>query len=140
MKRKRKEMIGRILLGIVVLTVIVIIIIPKSQKINTPPSPTTSSTPQTKIYVRHNISLTQKGFEPKNITVKKGEMIVWTNNSGKLASVNSADHPTHKKFRFLNLGPFKTGMSIQAIMRRTGNFQYVNHLNSAQTGNITVIE
>lgn len=137
MKRKHKEMIGRIFLGMIILTALAFIITPKPQeKKLTYRSPTVA--PQNPRATTHTVILNSKGFEPSIIKIKKGEVIIWTNKSGKEASVNSADHPTHKLFPVLNLGSFQDGQSVQARIFRTGELKYHNHLNPSQTGTITV--
>lgn len=139
MKSKHKEMIGRIFLGIIVITILAIAIIPKSQN-NSSLDPFTTPTPKKRQVVKHTVNLTTKGFEPNIILIKKGEVIIWTNNSEKEASVNSADYPTHKLFPVLNLGSFKDGQSVQTRIYRIGELRYVNHLNPQQTGIIMVSE
>lgn len=139
MKRKHKEMIGRIFLGIIVITILAIAIIPKPQKKELIyRSPTIA--PQQVRATTHTVILTSKGFEPNRITIKKGEVIIWTNNSGKTASVNSANHPTHKLFPVLNLGAFEDGENTQARIFRVGELAYHNHLKPEQTGTIIVTE
>lgn len=139
MKSKHKEMIGRIFLGIIVVTILAVVIIPKPQKKELIyRSPTIA--PQNPRATTHTVTLNSKGFDPNIIKVKKGEVVIWTNNSGKEASVNSADHPTHKLFPVLNLGLFKDGQSVQARIYRTGELKYINHLNPKQTGTIIVSE
>lgn len=137
MRHKQKIMLLRIIIGITLLSLLVVLIVPKNKSTNYYPQQTNPNTSKQRI-VMHTITLTAKGFEPKNITIKKGEVIVWTNKSGKQASVNSADHPTHKLFPVLNLGTFNDGSSVQARIFRTGELKYHNHLNPSQTGTITV--
>jgi len=132
MKRHRLKL-GRIALGIVVFTLLIIIIVPKPQSRNAK----TNVSPTEKVVV-HNITLSKDGFEPKNITIKTGEVVIWTNKSGKQASVNSADHPTHKLFPVLNLGTFGDKESVQARIHRAGELKYHNHFDPTQTGTITV--
>lgn len=84
------------------------------------------------------VTLTQSGFSPKDITVSAGTKVVWTNNSGKAATVNSDDHPTHKKFPFLNLGEFGDGESLDVVFDTPGVYTYHNHYNASETGSVTV--
>lgn len=139
MNKKHKEMIGRIFLGILILTILVIIIIPRPQK-KIVPSTTITQSQQQKPVVMHTVSLTSNGFEPKKITIKKGEVVIWTNKSGKEAGLNSDNHPTHKLYPVLNLGEFGNGLSVQARIYRIGELTYHNHLNPSQKGTIVVVE
>lgn len=85
-----------------------------------------------------NVALTDNGFTPKDITVKAGTRIVWTNSSGKPATVSSDDHPTHRLYPFLNLGEFADGSSVQVVVEKAGKYSYHNHLNASEVGTITV--
>lgn len=140
MKKKHKEMIGRIFLGIIVLSILIVVIVPKPQKQATSTIPSASLVPQKNVVVVHTVTLTSKGFEPQKITVKKGEVVTWSNKSGKSASVNSADYPANRLFPILNIGGFEDGENIQARIYKTGELRYVNNLNPKQIGTITVTE
>lgn len=83
------------------------------------------------------IVLTDSGFVPKDITVKAGTRVIWRNSSGKAASVNSDDHPTHRLYPFLNLGEFPDGSSVQVVFDKAGKYGYHNHYNASETGTIT---
>lgn len=84
------------------------------------------------------VELTSSGFTPKDITVDKGTKVVWTNNSGQAATVNSAPHPVHSSYTPLNLGSFNDGQTLELVFDEVGNYKYHNHLNSGQTGSVTV--
>lgn len=98
------------------------------------PAPTQSTSTQEKT----EITLGSSGFSPNQITIKKGATVVWTNNSGKVASVNSGPHPVHSNYPPLNLGSFNDGQTLELVFNETGTFGYHNHLNAGQTGSITV--
>ena len=84
------------------------------------------------------VKLSKSGFSPNLIHIKTGETVTWSNESGVDASVNSADHPTHKVNSFLNLGIFSSGSSTQTQFLKKGNFEYHNHLIPSQTGTVVV--
>lgn len=84
------------------------------------------------------IALTNAGFTPKDVIVKAGAKVVWENKSGSAATVNSASHPTHLLYPFLNLGEFADGSSVQVVFEKAGKYSYHNHLNPSETGTITV--
>lgn len=131
MKINNRERIGRILFGIFILSLLIILIVPK----NTQKKPKNSAAPQ---ITQHTITLSGTGFNPQTITIKKGEAIVWTNKSRVRASVNSAEYPTHQLFPILNLGAFNNGQNLQAIFKDAGEFKYVNHFIPSQTGTVIV--
>ena len=84
------------------------------------------------------VKLLKSGFSPNIVRIKTGETVTWSNESGVDASVNSADHPTHKVNSFLNLGIFSSGSSTQTQFLKKGNFEYHNHLIPSQTGTVIV--
>lgn len=84
------------------------------------------------------VTVTKNGFEPKELMVKTGTRIVWINKSGRPVTVNSDNHPSHLLFPFLNLGEFGDGSSVQVIFDKPGTYPYHNHLDSSQTGTVTV--
>lgn len=84
------------------------------------------------------VTVTSSGFEPKSVTVKAGTRVVWTNKSGGAVTVNSAVHPTHLLWPFLNLGKFDDGSSVSVVFEKTGTYKYHNHLDASQTGTVVV--
>lgn len=101
------------------------------------PSSTTPSAMETNSQVA-NVILGDSGFVPKDIIVKAGTKVVWTNSSGKTATVDSADHPTHRLNTFLNLGEFLNNSFLQVVFDKAGKYNYHNHLNASETGTVTV--
>lgn len=85
-----------------------------------------------------NVILGDSGFVPKDITVKQSTTVIWINKSGKAATVNSNDHPTHSLYPFLNLGEFPNSSSLQVVFEKKGKYDYHNHLNASEVGTITV--
>lgn len=86
----------------------------------------------------NNITLTKNGFEPNEITVNVGTEVVWVNESGQLATVDSNPHPIHTDHSELNLGEFGNGEKINIIFRQPGVYKFHNHYNSEQGGTIIV--
>lgn len=86
----------------------------------------------------HNVSLTDDGFVPSEITVNAGEAVVWTNNTKEDASLNSDDHPTHKKYPLLNRGTFAPGGTVQVIFNEQGTHTYHDHFNPSKQGSVIV--
>lgn len=85
-----------------------------------------------------NVVVTANGYEPKNITIKQGDKVSWTNQSGTEVTVNSDVHPTHLLWPFLNLGNFKQGEMVSVIFEKAGTYTYHNHFNSSQVGSVKV--
>ena len=86
----------------------------------------------------HTVVLTNSGFSPENISVKMGEAILWTNESGRKATVDSDFHPSHLEYPPLNLGTFEVGESVSLVFDEVGTFTYHNHLQPSHTGEVTV--
>lgn len=139
MSSNLKIKVARISVAVFLISVLLIIIAPKPQPIITKngDSPTPSKIPK---FYSHTVTLTSKGFEPKDIKIKQGDVIHWVNKSGKLATVNSDNYPTNRLYPVLNLGEFTDGSSVQAKISRLGTLTYHNHLIPSQRGTIIVTE
>lgn len=84
------------------------------------------------------VELTEEGFVPSELTVEPGTTVTWKNVSGGVATVNSADHPTHQLFAFLNLGEFEDGSELTLTFDEVGTYSYHNHYSPGQGGTIVV--
>lgn len=142
MSATQKKLLGIIIAGIVILGILIGYFVLNSGMNNSiGNSNSANPTPEVRYGLQtYTVKLTPDGFVPQTINVKKGGIIVWKNESGAQASVNSADHPTHKLHRFLNLGMFENGSGVQATIPETGTFSYHNHLKPEQTGTIIATE
>jgi plastocyanin len=107
---------------------------PVAAPTNAPQTDTTSQGPRAQIIIR----LTNGGFYPASTTIKPNTRIVWVNDTEDKATVNSDDHPTHAKFKLLNLGEFDKGQAIQTILSESGTYTYHNHLSPEVKGTIIV--
>lgn len=136
MQRNISPTVKRILFGALILSALIMIIAPKQE--NPISSSPNSTVKNAQPVIKHSVTLTKNGFEPKELTINKDEVVIWTNNSGEDASVNSADFPTHKRHKFLNLGLFSNNSSLQAQITTVGLLEYVNALNPSQKGTIIV--
>jgi plastocyanin len=84
------------------------------------------------------VMITAKGFEPQTLTVKSNTTVTWTNKSGGVANVSSANHPTHLLYPPLNLGNVEDGKTVSLSFDTPGTYTYHNHLNPTQFGKIIV--
>ncbi len=98
------------------------------------PAPAGSTTTQ----ATESVTLTSSGFAPQSLTVKVGTKVVWTNQNGTAAAVNSASHPTHLVYPPLNLGNFGNGDTLSLVFDKPGTYKYHNHLNASQIGVVVV--
>lgn len=88
--------------------------------------------------VQKTVDLTNSGFEPSSIKIKKNTRLIWVNKTSQNATVNSAEYPTNRLYPFLNLGEFASGSSVQAVFKETGSFRYHNFHNPKQIGTVVV--
>ncbi len=84
------------------------------------------------------VAVTDQGFTPQIISIKKGGTIIWINQTKNAVSINSDPHPTHTSFPLLNLGNVAVGASVKQTFSKEGTYTYHNHLNPAQIGTIIV--
>jgi len=84
------------------------------------------------------IILTENGFSPKTITVNKDDKVIFSNESGATATVDSSPHPIHTSYKELNLGTFAQGQELSITFPNTGTYNYHNHLNASQQGTVIV--
>lgn len=84
------------------------------------------------------VKITSTGFNPKSVTLKKGESINWVNEDIEDHTVDSAIHPTHQVYPRLNLGAIKPGDKKSLSFPDTGSYKYHDHLNPTLFGSVTV--
>lgn len=84
------------------------------------------------------VTLNESGFEPANITIKKGDKVVWENKSGDTATVDSDNHPTHLLYAPLNLGAFQDGEKHELIFDKVGKYTYHDHFHPSRRGTVVV--
>lgn len=110
-----------------------------TKKVQVSPTPTIVSSPSAEPVTKEAmVNLTKEGFEPGTITIKVGTKVTWVNKSGETAAVNSAVHPTHLLYPFLNLGTFNDGESLSVTFDKAGTYKYHDHLNPSETGEVVV--
>lgn len=135
-----------ILLGIIILVIVLggALLLNRSFKAGTTNTTTNTQTPTTTQSQTTNqvtsavVTVTNSGFEPKDLKIKVGTQVVWTNKSGQTVTVNSDNHPTHLLWPFLNLGAFDNGQSVSVVFAKAGKYTYHNHFDSSQTGTVIV--
>lgn len=125
--------------------------------INTPtpsvsPEPTTSPSPDIS---KNVVTYTDSGYKPNTITIKKGETVVWKNESSSQMWTASAIHPTHKAYpgtdislcgaqtliaisMFDSCAGVVSGQSWSFKFDNVGIWGYHNHLNSSKFGKVVV--
>jgi len=87
---------------------------------------------------QNTVSYSNSGFQPKNISIKAGDTVTWTNTGDVDVSINSDPHPIHTGYPPLNIGIVSSNKSAALIFPTPGIYKYHNHLNASQNGSITV--
>lgn len=89
---------------------------------------------------RMTVTYTDNGFEPQDITVKKGTTVMITNNSSKDVQFSSDDHPVHRDNPEMNLKTLSPGESTSYAPSEAGTWGFHDHLDDSKTGSVTVTE
>jgi plastocyanin len=118
---------------------------------NNPPQ-TPDSTPATNAS-EHVITYTDSGYAPKSLTVKKGDTVVYKNNSAKNMWPATAKHPAHEVYSGTTLAqhcPDAAGTAFDAckgiapgaswsfVFNKTGTWFYHDHLTPTLFGSVEV--
>lgn len=97
------------------------------------------------------ITYNESGFSPSSVTVKKGEIVRWVNNSSQETWPASGVHPTHSNYpektasdclgsAFDACKGLKSGESWDFTFNTVGEWRYHDHLHTSQTGVVIVQE
>lgn len=150
---------NKLLLGIIVLLFVIGAIALVNSQSKTP-STSTSSTPQERNNSQVSskapseeatkakdammakeetvVTVTKNAFNPQSVTVKAGTKVVWKNESGAMANVSSAIHPTHQVYPSLNLDNFVNDSQVSLVFDKPGTYKYHDHLRPSLTGTVVV--
>jgi len=134
----KKNLLGILMVVIIILAGIIILIGgTKIGQKNNPNLGVVVTPMPTKIAIE-TVTLTANGFSPSDLKINSQSRVIWINNSGTQASVNSDPYPYNTKWVFLNLGTFANGSSVSTVFAKPGIFTYHNQLNPNQKGMVTV--
>lgn len=88
-----------------------------------------------------NVVYTNSGFNPKEISIKKGQKVKFTNLSDKRMWVASDDHPAHTIYpEFDQKSNVMRNGTYEFTFEKVGKWGYHNHSSAFDTGQITVTE
>ena len=87
-----------------------------------------------------NITYTDAGFEPGELTVKTGTVITIKNESSRDVQFSSDDHPAHRNNTQMNLRTLSPGESATYTATVAGEWGFHDHIDESKTGTITVTE
>lgn len=84
---------------------------------------------------------TSAGYEPNEVTIKKGDIILWTNESDEYHWPASDLHPTHGVYpEFDPLKPIAPGDEWKFQFNQVGEWKFHDHIRANKIGTITVTE
>ena len=131
--------------------------------VNTPtpavsPTPTPLSSPESTtspspVVSKNVITYTDSGYTPNTVIIKKGETVVWKNESSSPMWTASAMHPLHRAYPGTDISACGTqtllpmfdscagiapGQSWSFTFNNVGTWGYHNHLNSSKFGKVVV--
>ncbi len=98
------------------------------------------------------VTYTTEGFTPREVTVKRGGSVSWTNDRGGNMWVATAQHPTHTVYAGTSLSAHcddstdvsfdqcKNGEMYTFTFDKVGTWGYHNHSNASHFGRVIVVE
>lgn len=98
------------------------------------------------------VTLTAGGFVPSSVTVKKGERVMWVNQTSAGMWVASGVHPAHTVYSGTSLSehcPDTAGIAFDEcgavnaytfVFQKIGMWRYHNHMDAGETGTVVVTE
>lgn len=102
-------------------------------------TPLVTSIPTASSVATHDITFTGQTFTPRSLTIKKGDTVRFLNNGSRSIWVASDPHPIHTKYRDFDANRGYTPSEIYSFtFTQAGTWSYHDHLNSSQTGTVTV--
>jgi plastocyanin len=87
------------------------------------------------------ITRTEDGYSPSEVTIKKGDIVLWKNESKEYHWPASDIHPTHGIYpEFDPLRPIGPGEDWAFKFDRVGVWKFHDHIRANVTGTITVLD
>lgn len=105
--------------------------------------------PDTGTDVAQTIRYTDKGYEPRDITISRGEAVLWVNESSRPMWPASAVHPTHSLYpqkdasdclgsSFDACRELARGESWRFRFNEAGTWKFHDHIRPSETGTVIV--
>ena len=95
----------------------------------------------------HKVKITDKGFTPRSIEIRKGETVIWINTGSRIHWPASFIHPTHRLYpqgggcigsAFDACRVLASGQSYEFKFEHVGTWEYHDHLNPGLIGVVVV--
>ncbi len=84
---------------------------------------------------------TDSGYEPNEVTIQKGDIVLWKNESSEFHWPASDLHPTHGIYpEFDPLRPLDTGEDWKFQFDKVGTWKFHDHIRANKVGVIHVVD
>jgi len=88
-----------------------------------------------------SITRTETGYEPKEVTIRKGQTVSWKNESSEFHWPASDIHPTHQIYSaFDPREPIAPGEVWSFTFEQSGTWEFHDHLRANLKGTVFVTE
>ena len=99
-------------------------VVPPTPETQTPASSESANPASSEaMMAKSMVSITSGGFSPMDITVKVGDSVTFENTDTENHTVNSAPHPTHTLYPFLNIGVILKGEKKSVTFEKIGTYK-----------------
>ena len=127
-----------VLLVIVALGLGIYLVFASKQDVNTNPKKESASEIS---QADQKVRITEDGFSPEKIQVKKGQLVVWVNEDDDFHWPASNVHPIHEIYPdFDPLEPLNPGEVWFFTFDKQGEWRYHDHLKPNKRGIVTVTQ
>ncbi|HEY4505262.1 MAG TPA: hypothetical protein VJG67_01025 [Candidatus Paceibacterota bacterium] len=87
------------------------------------------------------VKITNSGFEPSSINIRKGQRITWVNDLSGPAWPASNPHPSHTDYPGFDVKlPMNQGQAWSFVFDKVGDWEYHNHFDPTRRGVVRVTE
>lgn len=136
----------KLLLSLLAIFVAIFIVLALFVNTQTKPQPIPTPTPkeETKVPKAASevvVTITNAGFVPQTVRIKKGTQVTWTNTEKNPHWVASDPHPTHTGLPgFDSLSALTANDSYTYTFDKTGTFTYHDYLNPLKFKGTVIVE
>jgi plastocyanin len=87
------------------------------------------------------VKITDDGFDPTEVSIRRGGKVVFVNSSGTFAWPASDPHPIHSNYyEFDPQEPMKPGQAWRFTFAKPGTWKFHDHLRPGSRGAVNVSE
>lgn len=87
------------------------------------------------------ITISNKGFAPQTLLIKKGTRVTWTNNDTRPHQIMTDPHPLHSLLpKLKGENPINKGFSYSFVFNTKGTFTYHDEINPLKLKGTIIVE